>query len=156
MLQECEASVRAQTFKRWEHLVLVDVEREGCAAIVNQLARLAQGEWLFLLADDDLLLPGCLEAHLAVSAEADIVYGPPEVEGEDGTQFRGSPPNIPSTALIRRSMWGRCGGYDERLPSVEDRDFYERAMRRDRFARFVRLEERLWVYRFHGGNKSRS
>jgi GT2 family glycosyltransferase len=155
MLLECEAAVRAQTFIHWEHLVLTDVEHEGCAAMCNRLAREAKGRWLFLIADDDLMLPDCLEKHLALTDDADIVYGPPEVDGEDPQQFRGSPPNIPSTALISTDLWRRLGGYDERLPAVEDRDFYERAMRRDIFARFRRVEDFTWIYRFHGNNKSR-
>lgn len=155
MLEECRSSVRAQTFRSWEHLVLEDVEGDGCAGTVNALAREARGEWLFLLADDDLLLPDCLESHVQVSTDADVVYGPPDVEGEDAAQFRGSPPSIPSTALIRRSLWERLGGYNQALVATEDRDFYERAMRRDVFARFQRVEHVTWKYRFHGANKSR-
>lgn len=155
MLEACMRSVDDQTFKRWEHLILRDTDYEGCAGTVNALAREAKAEWLFLLADDDLLLPDCLEKHLAVSENADVVYGPPDVEGEDGAQFCGQPPNIPSTALIRASLWAKLGGYDQRLAATEDRDFYERAMRRDTFARFVRLDDVTWRYRFHGANKSR-
>lgn len=153
MLRECRESVRAQTFREWEHLVKVDVEREGCSGTVNELGRHAVGEWLFLIADDDLLLPDCLEAHLAVCAEADVVYGPPIVEGEDPHQFWGTPPMIPSTALIRASLWRKQGGYKLGLDATEDCDFYRRAV--ERRARFVRIDGHHWTYRFHGGNKSR-
>lgn len=155
MLEECKSSVEAQTYRSFEHLCLVDVERNGCSGTVNELAKRAQGDWLFILADDDLLLPDCLWKHVSLIADADIVYGPPDVEGEDPAQFRGSPPNIPATALIRRSLWERVGGYDLRLPATEDRDFYERASRRDIFARFRRVDDITWIYRFHGDNKSR-
>lgn len=152
-LHECRLSVLAQTYSEREHLVLLDSERQGCSRTLNTLARAARGEWLFLVADDDLLLPRCLEAHLRVSATSDIVYCPPLVWGEDHHQFWGGPPMIPSTCLIRRQLWQRLGGYDESARSTEDRFLYERAMKEG--ARFTRIEEPTWVYRFHGGNKSR-
>lgn len=155
MLEECKASVKAQTFPDWEHLVRLDAEYEGCSGTVNELARHAVGEWLFLVADDDLLHPNCLREHLRVSATADIVYGPPLVDGEEPEQFWGQPPMIPSTALIRVSLWRTLGGYKQDLTATEDCDFFTRAMARPRFARFVRIETHEWTYRFHGGNKSR-
>lgn len=155
MVDECRRSVEDQTFKRWEHLILRDTDYEGCAATVNALAKEARGEWLFIVADDDLLHPDCLQKHLDASVGADIVYGPPVVEGEDDAQFCGSPPNIPAVALIRTALWVKLGGYDQRLTATEDRDFYERAMRRGTFAKFARIADTTWTYRFHGSNKSR-
>lgn len=152
-LHECRLSVLAQSLPAREHLVLLDEERRGCSATVNALADTARGEWLFLLADDDLALPGCLSAHARVADNSDIVYCPPLVWGEDHRQFWGEPPMIPSTCLIRRSLWVKLGGYDERVRSTEDRLLYERAMQEG--ARFTRIEEPTWVYRFHGRNKSR-
>lgn len=140
-------------FPDWEHLILCDTERNGCAGTVNQLARAASGEWLLILADDDLLLPGCLTKLLSSSGAADIVHAPPLVFGEDPAQFYLSPPAIPATCLIRRSLWIRVGGYDEGMTHTEDRDFYERAITVG--ARFHRVDYPCWVYRFWGGNKSR-
>jgi hypothetical protein len=153
MLAECEASVDAQTFRGWEHLVLVDEEYVGCSRTVNLLAEDARGEWLFLIADDDLLLPSCLAAHLGVSGGADVVYSPPVVEGEPEAPFHGTPPGIPSSALIRRSLWNDLGGYDVEKAQCEDYDFFERAMGAG--AVFHRLREQTWIYRFGHGNKSR-
>jgi GT2 family glycosyltransferase len=148
-------SVEAQTFLRYEHLVLLDRGRAGCSATFNALASAARGEWLFILADDDLMLPGCLERHLDASADADIVYAPPLVWGEDSAQFRMGPPGIPAVVLIRKEWWRKLGGYDERLGQQEDRNLFIRAEQRQ--ARFVRVPDYpTWVYRFHGGNKSRS
>lgn len=153
MLKECEQSVDAQTFRGWEHLVMVDSEYQGCARTVNRLAADAVSPWLFLIADDDLLLPNCLAAHLRESAGNDIVYSPPVVQGEPEEPFHGDPPGIPSTALIRRSLWDELGGYDVEKAQCEDYDFFERALIAG--AKFGRLEEQTWVYRFHGKNKSR-
>lgn len=152
LLQECVASVRAQLFPDWEHLILCDDEHSGCATTVNDLARAAAGDWLFILADDDMLLPGCLREHLRVGG--DIVYSPPLVWGEDAAQFHGSPPAIPSASLIRMSLWRSLGGYNTDLARAEDREFYERADREQ--AVFTRVDHPCWVYRFHGANKSRS
>lgn len=153
MLAECEASVAAQTFLGWEHLILVDHEYRGCSKTVNQLAEVATAPWLFLIADDDLLLPGCLSAHLSASSRADIVYSPPFVEGEAEAPFHGNPPGIPAVALIRASLWRKLGGYDEERSQCEDLDFFTRAM--EAGARLRRIKEQTWIYRFGHGNKSR-
>ena len=153
LLRECEASVAAQTVRDFEHLVLLDKNGEGCAVTMNRLARRAKGEWLLPLADDDLLLPGCLEALLARSGSGDIIYAPPLVTGnEDRWWFFQEPPVIPSFALIRKQLWDDLGGYDETLKREEDRNLWVAAL--DAGARFVRVDEPCWVYRQHGGNKS--
>lgn len=155
LLEECVRSVEAQTFGQREHLIVVDDKREGCSAMVNRAVAEARGEWLFLLADDDLMLPGCLSAHYAHAANADVVYAPPLIWGLDVDPwwFFQSPPAIPATALIRRSVWDQLGGYDETAVREEDRKMWTRAV--EQGMRFVRAEsDPTWVYRFHGGNKS--
>jgi glycosyltransferase involved in cell wall biosynthesis len=152
-LRECEASVNAQTWSGWEHLILNDKNREGCAITMNRLAREAQSDWFLPLADDDLLLPGCLETLLANRADADVIYAPPLVTGnEDRWWFFQSPPAIPSCALIRADLWDTLGGYDETRFREEDRDLWVRALAAD--AKFVRVDEPCWVYRQHTGQKS--
>lgn len=153
MLEEAKASVRAQMVPH-EHLVRVDRAREGCARTVNRLAERAAGDWLFILADDDLMLPNCLPYHLqAATLGADVVYAPPLVWGAPESGYRQRPPAIPSAALILRSLWQRLGGYDERLTREEDRDLWTRAVAAG--ARFVRFDEQpTWVYRIHRSSKS--
>jgi hypothetical protein len=153
MLAECCASVRAQTVASWEHLVDVDEARVGCAVTMNRLAARAQGEWLLPLADDDLLLPGCLATLLEYADAGDIIYSPPLVTGnQDRWWFFQAPPVIPSFALIRAALWHELGGYDESLTREEDRDLWIKALAAD--AQFVRVDEPTWVYRQHSGNKS--
>lgn len=153
MLEECRLSVKAQTLHPLEHLIEIDTGREGCSAVMNRLAEKAQGDWLLPLADDDLLLPGCLATLLPHTKGADIVYAPPLVTGnEDRWWFFQEPPAIPSFALIRRTLWAELGGYSEGLRREEDRDLWTRAL--DIGARFVRVDEPTWVYRQHSGNKS--
>lgn len=152
-LRECVLSVEAQTWRGFEHLIDVDTDRTGCAATMNRLAADVGGEWLLPLADDDLLLPGCLETLLAHADDGDIIYAPPLVNGnEDRWWFFQAPPVIPSFALIRRSLWGELGGYDETLSHEEDRDLWLKALAAG--ARFVRVDEPCWVYRQHDSNKS--
>lgn len=155
MLAECVASVKAQKGVSFEHLILVDHLYHGCAVTLNKLAEQARGEWLFLIADDDYLLPGCLAAHVEASDGADIVYSPPSVEGEPEAPFHGDPPGIPSTALICGNLWRELGGYDTSLVQVEDFDLWERALAAG--AVFKRLDAKTWVYRLNHslGNKSR-
>lgn len=154
LLAECIASVDAQTFDDYEHLVGVDEDREGCAVTMNRLARKAQGEWLLPLADDDMVLPGALEALLHHADSLDtIVYSPPLVTGnEDRWWFFQSPPAIPSFALISATLWEQLGGYNEQLKREEDRDLWTRALAAD--ARFVRVDRPTWVYRQWPGQKS--
>jgi glycosyltransferase involved in cell wall biosynthesis len=154
MLAECCASVRAQTVYFWEHLILVDESRDGCAVTMNNLAAKAEGEWLLPLADDDLILPGCIAELFLSSDDADVVYPPPLVWGQPLEWFTQAPPVIPSFALIRKSLWVELGGYDETRIREEDRDLWIRALAAG--ARFVRADAApTWVYRLaHGGNKS--
>jgi glycosyltransferase involved in cell wall biosynthesis len=153
-LEECRQSVLYQTHSGWEHLRLLDQERNGCAATMNTLAEEARGDWLLPLADDDLLLPRCLETLLKATRDADIVYSPPMVWGvENPWWFFGEPPAIPSFALIRRDMWIQLGGYDHEWNREEDRRLWERAMAAG--ARFVKVNGGpTWIYRVHAGSKS--
>jgi glycosyltransferase involved in cell wall biosynthesis len=153
LLRECRASVLFQTTGCWEHLRLLDEELNGCAASMNELAAAARGEWLLPLADDDLLLPGCLEMLLEEADGGDVIFSRPLVWGADPRPFWGEPPVIPSFALIRRSLWESLGGYDDEWNREEDRRLWIRALAMG--ARFVKVEYGpTWVYRFHGGNKS--
>jgi glycosyltransferase involved in cell wall biosynthesis len=154
MLAECKASVQAQSYPRVEHIVERDDHREGCSVMVNRAVARAEGDWLLPLADDDLILPRCVEILLAHSADADIVYSPPLVWGlHDPWWFFQAPPAIPATALVRASLWRDLGGYDESARREEDRKLWTRAV--DAGARFVRADEQpTWVYRVHGANKS--
>ena len=150
-LDECERSVAAQTFESFEHLIMLDEHKAGCAVTMNKLAAAAKGEWLLPLADDDLLLPGCLDALLA--ADGDIIYSPPLVTGnEDRWWFFQEPPAIPSFALIKASLWRELGGYNETLRREEDRDLWTKALAAG--AKFTRVDTPTWVYRLHDSNKS--
>jgi glycosyltransferase involved in cell wall biosynthesis len=148
MLEECKLSVAAQTLpgEDFEHLILTDSEYRGCSWAMNQLAARADGDWLLPLADDDLLLPGCLRSLLERAPGGDVIYSPPLVSMNGETHFYGAPPAIPSCALIWRDLWFELGGYDESARREEDRKLWTKAM--ERGATFVRVDTPQWVYRF--------
>lgn len=163
MLAECCESVRAQTVQPLEHLVGIDYARVGTTANMNRLAAAAKGNWLAVVADDDLILPHHLEALLQ-PANADIVYSEPRVEGEewgligpvDVRAVADHAPTPPATCLIRTALWRKLGGYRggrfaDGIP--EDHDLWVRAAKAG--ARIAYVPEVTWVYRFHGGNQSR-
>lgn len=155
MLAECCRSVESQgPLRVWAHLIEIDEDGDGCAVVMNRLAARAQGEWLLPLADDDLILPGCIDTLVAASDGADVVYAPPLVWGlADQWWFFQAPPAIPSFALVRADLWRELGGYDESLSREEDRDLWTRALAAG--ARFVRADSApTWVYRLHAGSKS--
>lgn len=160
MLKELVESIaRMSKVKLWqvEHLCLLDPDYEGCSKTMNRLARMAKGEWLVPIADDDLVLPWFLTDHAGASEGTDIVYAPPLVTGANSgghEQFWQEPPNIPAVALIRKSLWDDIGGYSENHGNTEDMILFGHAMERN--ARFRRVDRSSWVYRFGPhGNKSR-
>lgn len=153
MLKQCIHSILGQTYTAWELLVLCDDEYEGQSKTINRIAAEAQGDWLCPFDDDDLMFPEFLSALFVATEDADIVYAPPQVDGEDSEPFHGEPPNIPTPALIRAGLWRDLGGYNEGVREQEDRMLWGEAM--EISARFRRVDRVLWTYRFHGANKSR-
>ncbi len=63
LLEECMASVEAQTMKPVAHVVGLDAGREGPAKVRNDLVRGIETEWIAFLDDDDLLMPNHFEIH---------------------------------------------------------------------------------------------
>ena len=153
---DCMASVAAQTLAPVAHVVMVDYERAGPAAMLNRMLPAcfaARADWIAQLADDDLEL---LAAH---SADADIVYSWCRVEGRsfnpnrefDAAALRASN-YIPATTMIRTRLCTQLGWRSDAPHGFEDWDFWLRAL--DAGARFVCVPEVSWTYRFHGANLS--
>lgn len=149
-------SVAAQTVLPKAHLVRVDYAKEGLAANRNALIAQVETEWFVPLDDDDILQKNFLERLLPHARGADVVYSRVHVHGSDWAPYRYSfdakdlrrENYIPATALIRKSLWERLGGY--RNVRLEDWDFWLRAL--DAGAQFRHVQESLWIYRFHDGN----
>jgi len=163
MLRECMDSVRWQTLQPLEHIVVMDYAHQGCVPTLNKAALMAEGDYLALLADDDLFYPHHLELlhRFAAKKDADIVYSFCDVEGRGGWN-----PNrtfdadalrqgnyIPATTLIRTGLAMKIGYWrDDSHLEAEDWDFWIRAL--DEGARFHCVPVSTWKYRFHGDNHS--
>lgn len=121
--------------------------KSGAAAARNRAVRQARGEFVGLLDDDDEWLPRKLERqwHAARSAgnPPGVLHGPfLEVDPAGLTRLRNTAP-LPaagareallrgnrighSTALIRQTVFEQVGGYDARLPRLQDWDLWLRA-----------------------------
>jgi glycosyltransferase involved in cell wall biosynthesis len=148
MLAECVASITAQTVRPAAHLIYIDHDRKGCSHATNTVAKMVRTPWIATLADDDLAYPNHLETLLAHSLHADVVYSKCVINdmrsGEHGGYTLGDPPNIPSTALIRTSVWRKVGGYHG---VVEDNETWQTMLSQG--ARFQRVDVVTWEYRFH-------
>lgn len=157
-----------------EHLVCIDYERAGVVATLNRLWPLVKTEWVQVLADDDLLDSDYFRKLFRLvawntasdgrldTADYDVYYAycrvlgrpdwnPNEPFDEDRLRTMNT---IPATALIRRSLIEKLGGWSEHPhgPGKEDWDFWLRAL--DAGARFRCLRSESWTYRFHGSNLS--
>lgn len=155
LLDECEASVAAQTYTNLEHLVGVDEAREGPATIRNRLAAASPADWFLPLDDDDLLLPDCVAELVAVCEGADVVVPWCDVQDHDAKLDPWTPNRlfrpetmlmynfVPVTALVRADLWREVGG----MPpgEVEDWRFFKRCLGVG--ARFRVVPEVLWTYR---------
>ena len=176
LLRRCLDSVRAQGYSRME-VVLVDdgsddpavkpvldalqsefqskgwrlirQENRYLGAARNAAARAAEGEYLFFLDDDNLLLPDAITHVVGVAerSRADIVTstlqffsGGPEVIPNDNMPlwvFPGACPLLgifencygDASALVRRACWEALGGFTEdRNVGHEDWEFFARAV----------------------------
>ena len=155
LLEECRASVANQTVPV-EHLVGVDLSREGPATIRNRLAADSNADWFVPLDDDDLLDPACVETLLAHAEAAEVVYPWCRVEDYVNGLAPWCPNRlftadallrynfIPVTALVSAVLWRKVGGMPEGV-EVEDWRFWKRCLGAG--ARFRCVDEVLWSYR---------
>jgi hypothetical protein len=158
LLEECKASVKAQT---WGgdilHAVGEDHANVGAATMRNNIV---QGidpsyEWLAFVDDDDILLPEHLSTLAASSEGADVIYSNCQEEGFTKTwQTRDfnydevkSANYIPVTVLMRRSMFEKVGGFQSEPYPGEDQHLWLRAALAG--ARFVYVPQATWTYRQH-------
>jgi glycosyltransferase involved in cell wall biosynthesis len=122
------------------------VENGGVSRARNIGAGMATGEWLLFLDSDDLLLPDAtgilLEA--AISQSAAVAYGQVIERAAPGGKDRingfdyiaGTPPHralnglyrgvviTPGSAIVRKSLHDRVGGFVTGYEPMEDRDYW--------------------------------
>jgi len=158
LLEECKASVRAQTVPV-QHLIAVDEDREGPSVIRNRLAEQTDAEWLLPLDDDDLLDPEAVHLLLSAAGGSDVVYPWCRVTGSSWSPNRlftaktlESHNYIPVTALIRRSLWEKVKW--RVAPHSEDWIFWRDCVKAG--AKFTCIPEVLWTYRIGESGTSRN
>lgn len=155
LLEQCRASVAAVGLK---HLVQVDHERRGPAAIRNELAEQVDTDWLLCLDDDDLLLSHYLEVVRPELERADVVYtawyltgaaDPQPLDRFDADYLRVQN-FIPVTAAVRTEAFRAVGGFRD-VP-LEDHDLWLRLL--DAGARFIYVPVVCWRYRRLAGSRT--
>lgn len=139
------ASVFAQTLPAPDIQTLVNYSPDPALFRTNwnDLARIAKGDYLVILGDDDTLEPDYLEtavkdldwtgADIAYSktqgrngrGDATGVYLPPSIITLE-TMRRGNA--IWQSSVVRRSLWEAVGGYDMSIPYAHDYDFWVRCL----------------------------
>lgn len=152
-------------------------ENRGVTRTLNELVGMARGEFVILLASDDYLLPGGIQARadyllenkgkMAVFADCIVVDQHNAVVHSSGINeiYQGRKDYLAHEKLrsyelvirwcvpgpvfmARREAYRQFGGYDESLV-VEDWDFYLRLLTADALG-FV--DYPVAAYRLHGGN----
>jgi len=196
LIGEALASARAQTRAR-EIVVVNDGSDDGTAELLDALDGIdgirvihqentgkpgalaraleeARGEYVLVLDDDDVLLPGALHALGAVldsSPDAAAVFGDTAVARDTMDAIVGHrpavrlPPSLlpaatlmqvpcmPGACLIRRSAHDAAGPYDPSLVRGQDMDLF---LRLARVGPLVGVPLTTFVWREHGGVRGRA
>lgn len=149
-LTECIQSVQRQGWPVHEHLVLVDVDREGPAVTRNKLIEEVKTKWVLFLDDDDVLYPDYIETVAPQLFGYDVVYTwcDREFPGLADLMFDADILRtgnfIPVTAVVNVDKVRQVGGFPEDGP-YEDYRLWLKLL--DIKARFKTIPERKWHYR---------
>lgn len=150
MLAECKLSVSNQTVQV-KHLIKIDNDLIGPAAIRNHLVGMATTEWILFLDDDDLLDADYVESVLPYFDEGDAVY----TWGREMADCLQQPFDeaalrrsnfIPVTMCVRKSIFEQVGGFPLDI-HYEDWGLWLRLL--DEGARFKCVAKIKWTYRSH-------
>lgn len=152
-----------------DKLIWLSIPGLGQSGAINHAWGLAQGDILSWLNSDDVLEPGVLQEVAAVFTshpEVDIVYGDAVYVNKDGKELknytaqtfdyekliRKSINYIPQpSTFIRRKVFEKLGGLNEKLIYVMDLDYWLRA---GLFFQFHYMSKVFSKIRLHGEAKS--
>jgi len=153
-------SVSEQKIKPANHIVLVDVKKQGNFDTYQKLLHMANTEWVCYLDDDDILYPDHLEKLIKNSEGYDVIYSNPKVqdplgiinyESEFDYNRLQKESIVPITALVKRKLMLGVGGFDRR----QDCDWLMWKKLASNGARFNKINNVTWEYNFHDTNYSR-
>jgi GT2 family glycosyltransferase/glycosyltransferase involved in cell wall biosynthesis len=142
---------------------LVRTPNRGEAAAVNRGLRVARGEFVAILSDDDAYAPDLLEAAVSVlSANPDAIGSYPDWDIVDEGGQLVEQHRLPDFdrglmltahwclpgpgAVVRRSIVERIGGRDTSFRYVSDFDMWLRA---SAFGDFIHIPRNLGIWRLH-------
>ncbi len=153
----------ADIARQYSGIRYVYQENRGLAAARNAGLRLAQGEFLAYLDDDDILPKNKISrqvSYLVENPDVGCVLARQEIMLEDGVEppewltrdsIFGDLDGIPFvSAMIRTEALRLVGGFDETYRFAEDRDLFVRLREHD--VRIEVIPEVLLFRRFHGQN----
>lgn len=160
MLVECIESVVKQELKPVAHKIVVDSNRNGNYWTYNQLLKSAETEWVCFLDDDDIFYPDHLSKLAAQSMDSDVIFsncnhndplGWIKYEEDFSYKRLREESIVPMTALVRREALIEAGGFD----TIQSCDYMMWLKLADNGARFKKIPDVTWEYRFHDKNGSR-
>jgi glycosyltransferase involved in cell wall biosynthesis len=152
LLSQAITSVAEQTLQPLEHLIAVDLHRNGGGATKNRLIESARGKWIAILDDDDILKSNHLEVLFDNAEGADIIAS--YAEGPGYTRWYNVPfdpenlkrgNNVGHNALIRKELFDRIGMFGSE--HGYDWTFWARAYAAG--ATFRVVPTVTWVYRIN-------
>lgn len=140
-------------------------QSQTLAQNINSGLKVASGEFIKILPDDDLLEPDCLENLESVIGNNDFVFAN-AINFDGAKETIQKPLNAPvtlekmlqknqihgGTVLYRKSALLAVGGMDESLWTAEEYDLHLRLMIRG--FKWTYLDKVVFRYRLHGAQKS--
>lgn len=162
MLGELAGDLAAQTAPGFVWLVGWERRGVGPAQVRNELVASSAASWVAFVDDDDRVDPDHMATLLEVRdahRDADVIYTACRIEGRDGFVIPHDCDHVgldrenlvPVTALVRRRMFERAGGFDVDERN-EDHGLWRRILALG--GRFQCDHRVTWTYRFHGTNRS--
>lgn len=154
LLAECHASVAALNLR---HLIAVDENHQGPAAVRNELLADVRTDWVLFLDDDDVLFPNYLDAVTPHLSDADVVYTAWQLSGAvDPMPYPFDPDmlrkhnTIPVTACVRTGAVRAVGGFG--AAELEDHELWLKLL--DAGYRFRYTPVIAWHYRRSPSSRS--
>ncbi|WP_447951889.1 glycosyltransferase [Chryseobacterium koreense] len=163
-------------FQRTE-LITVDANT-GIPANCNRAVRAARGEWIKLIAADDILLKDCITdniKYIRKNSETELLFSamrPFLIENKEKKFFEpvklsqtfldlnadqqfveiifGKMEGVAPTAFIAKELFDKLGYYDEEFKLAEDYTFWLKCTANQ--IRFVSMDKLTVLYRYHSNN----